>query len=186
MPRALLLPGLMGTGECKRAALIQAGFDVHVVTFDDHSATDWQQLFKAPVCHLLSIVMMLTTARRIYRNWVAQAQAAYDSIQPDIVIGASRGGSVALTMQIAQSVPIVLLAPAYKWFRWIGGRTSTTLPNVVVIHSRQDESIPFTDSVEFCRKCPQAKLIEAGSDHALNSADAIPVWVKAARESLTQ
>lgn len=182
MPRVLLLPGLMGTGNFKRDALIQAGFDVKTVTFDDNAAADWQDLFKTPLRHLGRIIIMLTKARRIYSKWVEEAQAAYDSFQPDLVLGASRGGSVAMTMKVADNVPIVLLAPAYKWFGWIGGRTATTHPNVVVIHSRHDENIPFTDSVELCRKCPQAKLIEAGSDHSMNTPDATLAWMKAVRD----
>lgn len=185
MSRVLLLPGLMGTGNFKRDALIQAGFDVNTVAFDDSAAADWQDLLKAPFRHPVRIIMMLTKARRIYSKWVAQAQVAYNSFHPDLVVGASRGGSVAMTIQVASDVPMLLLAPAYKWFGWIGGRTMTTHPNVIVMHSRYDEGIPFTDSVELCQKCPQAKLIEAGSDHSLNTPDAILTWMKAVRDLTT-
>lgn len=185
MPRVLLLPGLMGTGNLKRDALTQAGFDVKTVAFDDGAAADWENLFKAPFRHLLRIFIMLMTAHRVYARWVAEAQTAYDSFQPDLVVGASRGGSVAMTIHIADDVPMLLLAPAYKWFGWIGGRTRTSHPDTIVMHSKYDESIPFTDSVELCRKCPQVKLIEAGIDHSFNTPDAILAWMKAVRDLTT-
>ena len=182
----LLLPGLMGTGNLKRDALIQAGFDVTSVAFDDDAAAGWQDLFKAPLRNLFPIVFMLKQSRQIYSKWVAEAQAAYDSLQPDLVVGSSRGGSVAMTMQVADDVPVILLAPAYKWFGWIGGSTSTKHPNVTVVHSSQDETIPFAESEELCRNCPQVKLIEAGSDHSLNTPEGTAVWVKAARDLIAR
>ena len=185
VPRVLFLPGMMGTSDVKRDTLIQTGFNVNAMKFDDNVSANWQDLLKHPIRHFLSLARLLTKARRLYTKWVEDAQAACDSFQPDIIVGASRGGSVAMTMRVADNVPILLLAPAYKWFSWIGGRASTTHPNVTVIHSRMDESIPFTDSVELCRKCPQVKLIEAGSDHYLNTPNATQVWLKAIRDLTT-
>lgn len=95
--------------------------------------------------NLFPIVFMLKQSRQIYSKWVAAAQAVYDSFQPDLVVDSSRGGSVVMTMQVANDVPIILLAPACKWFGWIGGRTLTNHPNVRVVHSSQDETIPFAD-----------------------------------------
>ena len=178
MSRVLLLPGLMATGELKKNALINAGFEVNSVAFDDHEVIELENIFKAPLRNLVPMASMLMKARRIYAAWVSEAQAAYDALQPDIIVGSSRGGSVAMTIRVDDQIPLVLLAPAYRWFGWIGGKTSTDHPIVTVVHSRHDERIPFADSEKLCRKCPQVKLVAAGIDHTLNSPDATSIWLK--------
>jgi hypothetical protein len=178
MPKVLLLPGLMGNGNLRRNALTQAGFEVEVVMFDDAPVAGLDRVFNAPLQNLVPMVSMLMKSRRIFARWVFQATAAYEAFHPDIIVGSSRGGSVAMTMQVDERVPTVLLAPAYRWFRWVGGRTTITHPNVTIVHSKQDERIPFADSEELCRRCPQVRLIEAGTDHSLISPDATAIWVQ--------
>lgn len=68
---------------------------------------------------------------------VRMAQAEFDRGKPDVVVGSSRGGAVA--MNITVDVPLVLLCPAWK--RW--GTASTVKPGTVVLHSQADETIPF-------------------------------------------
>ena len=46
---------------------------------------------------------------------VRMAQAEYDLHRPDVIIGSSRGGAVAMNMQSGET-PLVLLCPAWK--RW--------------------------------------------------------------------
>ena len=41
------------------------------------------------------------------------AQAAYDQGQPDVVVGSSRGGAVAMNIDSGDT-PLVLLCPAWK------------------------------------------------------------------------
>lgn len=177
MPRVLFLPGMIGAGDRKSDALTEAGFEVQVVDFDDSTCAKLNEILKSPFRNFVSMASLLLKARRIYDKWVSAAQAAYDCFHPDIVVGSSRGGSVAMTMKVDDVIPIVLLAPAYRWFRWLGGNTSTNHPNVTVIHSRQDKQIPFSDSEKLCRRCPQVKLIVAGIDHSLLSPDATHVWI---------
>jgi hypothetical protein len=58
--------------------------------------------------------------------------------------------------------PLVLLCPA--WRNW--GTAKTVRPDTVILHSRADDVIPFTDSEELSR-ISGAALIEVGSDHRL-------------------
>ncbi len=46
---------------------------------------------------------------------VAIAQAEFDEHQPDVVVGSSRGGAVAMNIDVGDT-PLVLLCPAWK--RW--------------------------------------------------------------------
>ena len=88
---------------------------------------------------------------------VRTAQAEYDQHKPDVVVGSSRGGAVAVNIKSGDT-PLVLLCPAWK--NW--GTATTIKPNSVVLHSRQDEVIPFADSEELVANSglPSETLIE--------------------------
>ncbi|QDV45284.1 hypothetical protein Enr13x_51600 [Stieleria neptunia] len=62
---------------------------------------------------------------------VRTAQAEYNRHPPDVVVGSSRGGAVAMNIQ-SESTPLVLLCPAWK--NW--GRATTIKPNTIILHSR--------------------------------------------------
>lgn len=44
---------------------------------------------------------------------VQKAQAEYDTHQPDVIVGSSRGGAVAMNIESGDT-PLVLLCPAWK------------------------------------------------------------------------
>ncbi|MCE9604597.1 MAG: alpha/beta hydrolase [Planctomycetia bacterium] len=92
------------------------------------------------------------------------AQEAFDRHRPDVVVGSSRGGAVAMNIR-SDGARLVLLCPAWK--RW--GVATTIPPGSVVLHSRQDEVIPFAESEELIRKSnlPDSALHEVGTDHRL-------------------
>jgi hypothetical protein len=92
------------------------------------------------------------------------AQAEYNNHQPDVIVGSSRGGAVAMNID-SKGTPLVLLCPAWK--KW--GTATTVKPNTVILHSRQDDVVPFEDSEELVAKSdiPPETLIEVGDDHRL-------------------
>jgi hypothetical protein len=95
---------------------------------------------------------------------VRTAQQAYDDGQPDVVVGSSRGGAVAVNIESGDT-PLVLLCPAWK--NW--GKATTVRYNAVILHSRADDVIPFADSEELVRNSglPESALVEIGTDHRL-------------------
>jgi len=78
-----------------------------------------------------------------FQEAVKIAQAEYDQGQPDVAVGSSRGGAVAMNID-SKDTPLVLLCPAWK--TW--GTATTVKPNTVILHSRADETVPFADSEE--------------------------------------
>ncbi len=104
------------------------------------------------------------------------AQVAYDALQPQVIVGSSRGGAVALNLAAGET-PLVLLCPAWK--RW--GRVKVAPPRTVILHSRADDVIPFADSEELIRVSglPASALIEVGSDHRLATQDALEALLMA-------
>lgn len=95
------------------------------------------------------------------------AQQDFDQHQPDVVVGSSRGGAVAMNINTSNA-KLVLLCPAWK--RW--GTAKTVKTGTVILHSRADEMIPYAESEELAR-ISGVKLIEVGNDHRL--ADAEPL-----------
>lgn len=92
------------------------------------------------------------------------AQREHDEKHPDIIVGSSRGGAIAMNLQSGPT-PLLLLCPA--WRSW--GRASTVNHQTRILHSRNDEVIPFVDSQALIANSglPPEALIEVGSDHRL-------------------
>ena len=66
------------------------------------------------------------------------AQAEFDQHRPDVVVGSSRGGAVAMNID-AGSTPLVLICPAWK--KW--GTARTVKPGTIILHSKADDVVPF-------------------------------------------
>ena len=89
------------------------------------------------------------------------AQAEFDKHRPQVVVGSSRGGAVAMNIYSGDA-KLVLLCPAWRKY----GTVTTVKPDTVILHSRADDVVPFADSEELVRNSG-ATLIEVGSDHRL-------------------
>ena len=107
------------------------------------------------------------------------AQTEFDLHKPDVVVGSSRGGAVAINANTGD-VPLVLLAPAWK--TW--GAASKVGKYFIVLHSKADDVVPFCDSEELLRNSgnhPHSTLIEIGSDHRLSTPEALAALLVATR-----
>ena len=111
---------------------------------------------------------------------VAIAQAEFHKHQPEVVVGSSRGGAVAMNLTTG-AAKLVLLCPAWKKY----GAAIAVKPGTVILHSRADDVVPFADSEELVRNCglPASALIEVGKDHRLADPEplAAMVWACANR-----
>ena len=92
------------------------------------------------------------------------AQAEFDQRRPQVVVGSSRGGAVAMNIE-SGAAKLVLLCPAWK--KW--GAARSVRPGTAILHSRADEVVPFADSEELAAASglPASALIEVGTDHRL-------------------
>jgi predicted esterase YcpF (UPF0227 family) len=72
------------------------------------------------------------------------AQAEYDRHQPDVVVGSSRGGAVAMNLDSGDT-PLVLLCPAWKKY----GTVKTLKPGTTILHSRADDVVPWRPAAHF-------------------------------------
>ena len=94
--------------------------------------------------------------------WWACHSVKLDQIKPDVIVGSSRGGAIALNLDT--NLPLVLLAPAWKYY---GMKKDFTNP-CVIIHGKNDTLIPYEDSIELVNMNPNARLYIVNDDHQLN------------------
>lgn len=104
---------------------------------------------------------------------LATAQAEFDRHQPDVVVGSSRGGALAMNVRSGDA-GLVLLCPA--WRKW--GTAKAVKRETVILHSRADDVVPFADSEELARSSG-ATLIEVGNDHRLAEPEPLAAMLKA-------
>jgi hypothetical protein len=99
-----------------------------------------------------------------FEEAVRIAQEEFDKHQPQVIVGSSRGGAVAMNIE-SRGARLVLLCPAWKKY----GKAKAVKPGTVILHSRADDVVPFADSVELVRKSGllSSALIEVGSAHRL-------------------
>lgn len=89
------------------------------------------------------------------------AQLEFDNNHPDVVVGSSRGGAIAMNIHTSDA-RLILLCPAWK--RW--GTADSVKPGTVILHSRADDVVPFTDSEQLATNSG-VTLFEVGHDHRL-------------------
>lgn len=111
------------------------------------------------------------------------AQTEFNRCRPDVVVGSSRGGAIAMNLD-AGSTPLVLLCPAWK--RW--GSRRAVPATATILHSHADDVIPFAESEELVRRSglPAPTLIEVGADHRLADPESLAAMLRAcARAAIT-
>ncbi len=104
------------------------------------------------------------------------AQTEFDQHHPNVVVGSSRGGTVAMNINSGDT-PLVLLCPAWK--TW--GTAGTVKPNTAILHSRADDVVPFADSEELVRNSnlSSESLIEVGTEHRLADDESLEAMMRA-------
>lgn len=111
---------------------------------------------------------------------IRTAQRAYDRHRPEVIVGSSRGGAVAMNLD-SGNTPLVLLCPA--WRHW--GAVTRLKPGSVVLHSAGDEVIPLADSKTLIAASglPPETLVEVGSDHRLADPEPLAAMLAAVEQA---
>ena len=115
-----------------------------------------------------------------FEEAVRIAQEEFDTHQPDVVVGSSRGGAVAMNLRRVL-VRLVLLCPAWRWF----GSVRIVKPGTVILHCRTDSVVPFRDSEELLRNSglPRDALTETGFDHRLADPASLRMMLNACEQN---
>ena len=115
-----------------------------------------------------------------FEESIAIAQGMIDKEMPDVVVGSSRGGAVAMCLSM-KGAQTVLVAPAWSRFRQTAGKMVT--PEAMILHSKNDEIVEFSDSVRLADICG-ATLIPVGKDHYMNDDSALEAIADAIKWTL--
>lgn len=109
------------------------------------------------------------------------AQAEFDRHHPDVVVGSSRGGAIALHIEL-HDTPLVLLCPAWK--KW--SNTKSLKLSATILHSRADRVIPFAHSEELVRNSgvDRSALIDVGNDHRLADPASLTAMLRACEQAV--
>lgn len=111
-----------------------------------------------------------------FEQAVRIAQTEFDKHQPQVVVGSSRGGAVAMNFDSGEAC-LVLLCPAWKKY----GTAKAVKAGTTILHSRVDDVVPFADSEELVRNSglPAYTLVETGNDHRLADPESLEMMLEA-------
>ena len=104
------------------------------------------------------------------------AQVEFDRHRPDVVVGSSRGGALAMNLDSGDT-PLVLLCAAWKKH----GTARTVKKDTTILHSQAVDLVLFADSEELVRNSglPGPALVEVGNDHRLADPEPMAAMLQA-------
>lgn len=117
--------------------------------------------------------------REDFDESVRIAQAELDDKMPEVVVGSSRGGAVALALN-AGATPVVVLAPAWRFFD-----LKPRIPPILrILHSPADALIPIEHSRELLGLADgnDVTLEEIGESHGMTDPFALSALDRLVRE----
>ena len=114
---------------------------------------------------------------------VKVAQDTIDTEQPDLVVGSSRGGAVAMCVS-TRGAPLILIAPAWQRFLSVQqlGEFKIRHDNqkTIILHSDNDDVVSPADS-EQLENLYGIKKICVGENHRMSDDDALEALLDTAK-----
>jgi hypothetical protein len=102
-----------------------------------------------------------------FEESVAIAQEEIDLESPDVIVGSSRGGAIAMAVN-PRGAKLVLVAPAWKHF----DVDPASLPRgTTVLHCPSDSIVHYEDSQAL--ESAGINLVSCGVDHRMNDVEAL-------------
>jgi hypothetical protein len=98
---------------------------------------------------------------------VGVVREALSGFEPDVLIGSSRGGAIAMRAASQTFAPLVLLAPAWRHC----GVEPVVRGDTRILHGIKDDVVPLADSIELETRngLPAGNLIPVNDGHRLSS-----------------
>jgi hypothetical protein len=92
--------------------------------------------------------------RRWFSQAVEVAQESYDRCGPDVIVGSSMGGAVAMNLD-SGATPQVLIAPAWRvWTLFRFGPACRVKPATAILHGDRDRLVLLSDSRRLLTQSP--------------------------------
>ena len=103
-------------------------------------------------------------------SWSDSVRIASEALlcDPDVVIGSSRGGALAVHIS-KPTTKLIILAPAWNKYD-----VQPVVPyGTQILHCLKDDIVEYVDSVKLMNWNDGVRLIEAGTSHRMNDQDAL-------------
>ncbi len=107
-----------------------------------------------------------------FRTCLGIAQAAFEETRPEVVVGSSRGGAIAMNISVGDT-RLVLIAPAWMAL----GKAEMVPSSAIVLHSAADEVIPFEHSRQLAEQSG-CRLVSVGDDHGMTDEAALQALLR--------
>jgi hypothetical protein len=177
-PLKVLFFGGLSTRGSRQNTLRMLGFDVISPEFPDKAITAASGKVATGKGVIPSAFKKLFGGKvdKYWNQLIDIANTATMGYEPDLIIGSSQGGAIA--MEISRRYPeakLILLAPAWRIYNVSPIVKSST----TIIHGRKDKIVPFKDSVELA-KINGCDLVATNEGHKLDAATII--MIKKAKE----
>ncbi len=104
-----------------------------------------------------------------FEESVKIAQDVVYKEEPDVIVGSSRGGAVAMSLD-THSAKTVLIAPAWNHFKHT--EKAECRKDAMILHSKKDDIVLIKDSYHLVKEFG-ATLIEVGECHRMNDEGAL-------------
>ena len=104
-----------------------------------------------------------------FEESVAIAQGVIDRDLPDVIVGSSRGGAVAMCVD-PHGAKVVLVAPAWSHYRQTAH--SSVTKDTMILHSKNDDIVLIKDSRHLVETYG-ATLVEVGDCHRMSDEGAL-------------
>jgi len=88
--------------------------------------------------------------------------------KPDVVVGSSRGGAVAMAAD-TRNCKLILIAPAWRKF----GASKALEAGTIILHSESDDIVPFEDTQELFRDNIGLEVISCDDNHRMSSEETL-------------
>jgi esterase/lipase len=153
-PKVLYIHGVGGSKNSPKATAIRfKGYDFVAPTFPKLAG---DTLFSLAIPFL---------NRSHWNRSIAITKDAIEKEKPDVVVGSSMGGALAMeALQEMPHIPQVLISPAWKFF----GVKPKLSDIATIIHGDRDVLVNVKDSEKLAKKNPNANLIVIPDDHRAN------------------
>ena len=113
-----------------------------------------------------------------YEESVEIAQKVIDEEAPDVIVGSSRGGALALSVD-PKGAKLVLIAPAWK--RFVPDASFDYVDKTTcIIHCPSDDVVEYSNSQELAVNTG-ANLIRAGVSHRMSDEEALEAILDAVK-----
>jgi len=121
--------------------------------------------------------------RECFATSIKIAQDIIDIEKPDLVVGSSRGGAVAMCVS-TRGAGLILIAPAWQRFvnvQQLGEFKVRVEPkNTMILHSDNDDIVPPFDSDHLASLFGIKKIV-VGENHRMSDSDALEALLDTAR-----